>query len=763
MNAVLLLAASAAALTGGPDSFGYTFTDSTEPDGPAYAWTDISGTGTNLGLTDDSEASIELPFTFFFYGGAYDLVTVGDGALLFGYGASIDNGNGCVPADNSAGDDALVLPFWDDLNTEENPEGGVYWEILGSAPARSLVIQYERVPHYGGSTLFSFQAILEEGSNAVLLQYATVQGSDPYAGGSSATVGIQASDELGLGYSCASAVLIDELAIRFDALCEDLDGDGAGSCDGDCDDGDPGTGPTASELDDGLDNDCDGLVDEDFVAYGDVVINELMPDTQAIDDQQGEWFELHNTSARSVDLFGWAISDSATSLTIDQHVVLAPGGYGLFAAGAEGNGNLPAVDWVFDWDSLHLVNAGDVLGLRMGGLLMDQVDYRAQGWVVTPGTSLFLDAAYADPDANDSPLPWCTTPASAPYDYGGAGVGDYGTPGGANPAGLCCRDEDGDGSDVCDGDCDDDDPGRFPGNPELQDLVDNDCDGVADEDWLLAGDLVISEFMDEPSAVEQGLGEWFELVNVSPQAVNLEGWRFTDEAGEGFTVEGALVVEAGGRSLFAVEGDAALNGGLPEVDYVYPYELFPLRSYDDDDIQLIAGELSMDAVSYRNVDPWDSQPGSSHYLCPDAVDAERNDEVGWWGTTPADGSYSYGDGDHGTPGDDNPGDVDADGDGVLRCDGDCDDADPAVGPGTAEDCANGLDDDCDGLVDGDDEDCAPGDSGEPMDSAEPNFDDTGAVEPDEGCGGCSAAGVLSRGAAVLSILLGVVVGLRRRR
>ncbi len=42
---------------------------------------------------------------------------------------------------------------------------------------------------------------------------------------------------------------------------------------------------------------------------------------------------------------------------------------------------------------------------------------------------------------------------------------------------------------------------------------------------------------------------------------------------------------------------------------------------------------------------------------------------------------------------------DADGDGYSTCAGDCDDADPAVNPGVAEDCLNGMDDDCDGLID----------------------------------------------------------------
>ena len=51
--------------------------------------------------------------------------------------------------------------------------------------------------------------------------------------------------------------------------------------------------------------------------------------------------------------------------------------------------------------------------------------------------------------------------------------------------------------------------------------------------------------------------------------------------------------------------------------------------------------------------------------------------------------------------------ADVDVDGWMDCEGDCDDADPEINPGAVETCDDGIDNDCDGLVDDDDMDCAP--------------------------------------------------------
>ena len=49
---------------------------------------------------------------------------------------------------------------------------------------------------------------------------------------------------------------------------------------------------------------------------------------------------------------------------------------------------------------------------------------------------------------------------------------------------------------------------------------------------------------------------------------------------------------------------------------------------------------------------------------------------------------------------------DGDSDGYMICEGDCDDGNPAVNPDVEENCFNGIDDDCDALIDLDDPECA---------------------------------------------------------
>ncbi|MDP7256388.1 MAG: hypothetical protein QGE96_05415, partial [Candidatus Poseidoniia archaeon] len=75
----VLLAPNAAAKTGGPDTSGYSFTDSTESDGKvSYDWIDILSTGTSIGNPGDYVTSaFDMGFTITYYGVDYDEFYVG--------------------------------------------------------------------------------------------------------------------------------------------------------------------------------------------------------------------------------------------------------------------------------------------------------------------------------------------------------------------------------------------------------------------------------------------------------------------------------------------------------------------------------------------------------------------------------------------------------------------------------------------------------------------------------------------------------------
>ena len=271
----------------------------------------------------------------------------------------------------------------------------------------------------------------------------------------------------------------DTLITNMFTLWCDMDGDGSDKAicgGGDCDDGDATLNPSQPEVPDGLDNDCNGLVDDGILPAGAVVVTEVMKDPSAVGDTAGEWFELHNTTVDELNLVGLVVSDLAgNDFTVDADLVLAAGGYAVLGRNGDTTSN-GGVALDFEYGSFGLTNTGDEIILVHGTTELDRVEYDDVAWPDTPGASLSLDPAFADSASNDDPVYWC--PGVAPY-----GAGDLGSPGLENHG--CC-DDDGDGYvDVaCGGDdCDDGDAAVNPGAGEATcDGLDNDCaPGTLDE------------------------------------------------------------------------------------------------------------------------------------------------------------------------------------------------------------------------------------------------------------------------------------------
>ncbi|MFZ5477312.1 MAG: MopE-related protein [Myxococcota bacterium] len=259
---------------------------------------------------------------------------------------------------------------------------------------------------------------------------------------------------------------------------------------------------------------------------------------------------------------------------------------------------------------------------------------------------------------------------------------------------LSDYDQDGDGDDA-DGyggaDCDDLDADIGPSAPETLDLEDDDCDTWVDEDFVVAGSVVVSEIMHHPLAVADTAGEWFEIANTGAFDIDLVGFVVGGDDGDSVTIEDTTVVAAGGVVVLAVNGSTASNGGAM-VDYVYDRTDLSLSS-DDNLILTQAGEVIFD-VEWTSA--WYDADGASLSLDPDHFAWSDARTSAYW--CPARTAMSGGD--HGTPAaaNDHCTSIDEDGDGYSPDAGDCDDTDANVSPGRDE-VWDGVDNDCDGSVD----------------------------------------------------------------
>lgn len=182
----------------------------------AYAWNDITG-GTRHALMDDSSVTIPIGFAFEFFGNTYaNVIISSNGFLTFSSIGSEVYVNTSIPSTSVPNN--FVASFWDDLNPGAG--GAVYSLLEGEAPNRRLTIAWVDVPHYSVGGAVSFEAILLEGSNEIIVQYRDVIfGASNYDAGGNATVGVENADGTdGMQYLYNQPLLADATALKWRAL-----------------------------------------------------------------------------------------------------------------------------------------------------------------------------------------------------------------------------------------------------------------------------------------------------------------------------------------------------------------------------------------------------------------------------------------------------------------------------------------------------------------------------------------------------------------
>lgn len=148
---------------------------------------------------------------------------------------------------------------------------------------------------------------------------------------------------------------------------------------------------------------------------------------------------------------------------------------------------------------------------------------------------------------------------------------------------------------------------------------------------LQSGQVVITEFMKDPTTVSDTHGEWIEVWNALPWRCNLDGWTLSDDAGNVHTLSSggttALIMRPGQRFVLALDGNPASNGGVT-VNYVYSG--FSLANSTADQIILSKPDGTLvDRVEFDNVN-YPHTPGRSIQLNENYRTVYYNDDPGEW-------------------------------------------------------------------------------------------------------------------------------------
>ena len=370
------------------------------------------------------------------------------------------------------------------------------------------------------------------------------------------------------------------------------------------------------------------------------MITEILFDPHdGLSDNDAEWFELHNQTARTVGLDGCVVADAGGGQTAIARLTIPANGYVVFARSAD-----PALNGGLDPDatfSFALNNGGDTIELRCGATLVDRVAY-GPGFPLAQRVALSLDPASTDAAANDDGANWCL----AVDVYVREPAPHLGTPGLPNPG---CPVADACGQNPCDAPpaptCDGNDRIVFqgPGDCSVIDGDAVDCsyprqvtrcpagqicaggDCVAAVPNPVAGEVIFTEVMYDPhTPLDDAGAEWFELTNVGDRMLTLDGCVVEDAGGNLVDVVGTEA-PPGAPLLFARSANPVVNGGL-DPDHLFTFAL----NNGAETLTLRCGAIEVDAIGWDEAGGWPDALRASLALDPASHDAAANDDPAAW-------------------------------------------------------------------------------------------------------------------------------------